>query len=96
MAIVNAIAPGAVEGERIQRVFQGRAEATGKSLDEVKEIAMANQSIKRLVEPADIAALAVFLAPDAGRSISGQVLPSGLQPSTAFRKMPARTTFRAV
>lgn len=26
----NAILPGAVDGERIQRVFQGRAEATGK------------------------------------------------------------------
>lgn len=72
---VNAIAPGAVEGERIQRVFQGRADATGKSLDEVKQVAMANQSIKRLVDPADIAAVAVFLASDAGKSISGQVLP---------------------
>jgi len=72
---VNAIAPGAVEGERIQRVFQGRAEATGQPLEEVKRIAMANQSIKRLVDPADIAALAVYLASDAAKSISGQVLP---------------------
>jgi NAD(P)-dependent dehydrogenase (short-subunit alcohol dehydrogenase family) len=72
---VNAIAPGAVDGERIQRVFQGRAEATGQSLDEVRQIAMANQSIKRMVDPADIAALAVFLASDAAKSISGQVLP---------------------
>ncbi len=72
---VNAIAPGAVDGDRIQRVFQGRAEATGQSLDEVKRISMANQSIKRLVDPADIAALAVFLASDAAKSISGQVLP---------------------
>lgn len=72
---VNAIAPGAVDGERIRRVFQGRADATGQSLEEVKRISMANQSIKRLVDPADIAALAVFLASDAAKSISGQVLP---------------------
>ena len=72
---VNAIAPGAVDGERIQRVFQGRAEATGQPLEEIKAIAMANQSIKHLVDPADIAALAVFLASDAAKSISGQVLP---------------------
>jgi NAD(P)-dependent dehydrogenase (short-subunit alcohol dehydrogenase family) len=72
---VNAIAPGAVEGERIQRVFKGRSEATGQSLEEVKRVAMANQSIKRLVDPADIAALAVYLASDAAKSISGQVLP---------------------
>src|SRR5690606_39384614 len=53
---------GAVDGDRIQRVFEGRAKATGQSIDEIKNIAMANQSIKRLVDPRDIAALAVFLA----------------------------------
>ena len=71
----NAILPGAVDGERIQRVFEGRAKATGKSLEEIKAIAMENQSIKRLVDPDDIAALAVFLASDAAKSISGQTLP---------------------
>lgn len=72
---VNAIAPGAVDGERIQRVFKGRAEATGTSIDEVVQALMSNQSIKRLVQPQEIGALAVFLASDAARSISGQVLP---------------------
>ena len=71
----NAILPGAVDGDRIQRVFEGRAKATGKSLDEIKAIAMENQSIKRLVDPDDIAALAVYLASDAAKSISGQSLP---------------------
>jgi hypothetical protein len=33
------------------------------------------QSIKGMIRPADIAALAVFLASDARKSISGQVLP---------------------
>jgi NAD(P)-dependent dehydrogenase (short-subunit alcohol dehydrogenase family) len=72
---VNAILPGAVDGDRIQRVFQGRALSTGKSLDEIKSIAMANQSLKHLVDPNEIAALAVFLASDGARSISGQILP---------------------
>ncbi len=49
--------------------------ATGKSIGEIEESAMANQSIKRLVDPKDIAALAVFLASDAARTISGQSLP---------------------
>jgi NAD(P)-dependent dehydrogenase (short-subunit alcohol dehydrogenase family) len=71
----NAIAPGAVAGERAERVFQGRANATGQSIEEVKRLAMAGQSLKALVDPADIAALAVFLASDAAKSISGQVLP---------------------
>jgi NAD(P)-dependent dehydrogenase (short-subunit alcohol dehydrogenase family) len=71
----NAVLPGAVDGDRIQRVFEGRAKATEKSLDEIKAIAMENQSIKRLIDPNDIAALAVFLASDAAKSISGQSLP---------------------
>jgi len=37
---------------------------------------MAAQSIKAMIKPTDIAALAVFLASDAGKSISGQVLPN--------------------
>jgi NAD(P)-dependent dehydrogenase (short-subunit alcohol dehydrogenase family) len=71
----NAIAPGAVEGERIVRVFQGRAQISGRSLDEVKAAAMAEQSIKEMIDPKDIAQLAVFLASEAAKSISGQVIP---------------------
>jgi len=41
----------------------------------VKDAAMAIQSIKRFVDPRDIAALAVFLASDSAKSISGQLLP---------------------
>ena len=33
------------------------------------------QSLKRFVDPKDIAALIIFLTSDAGKSISGQVLP---------------------
>jgi NAD(P)-dependent dehydrogenase (short-subunit alcohol dehydrogenase family) len=72
---VNAIAPGAVAGDRIERVFAGRAQISGKSMTEVRADAMAEQSIKAMIDPKDIAALAVFLASDAGKSISGQVLP---------------------
>ena len=71
----NAIAPGAVEGDRIERVFAGRAQISGRSIEEVRAEAMAAQSIKAMIKPADIAALAVFLASDAAKSISGQVLP---------------------
>ena len=71
----NAIAPGAVAGDRIERVFAGRAQISGKSLTEVRAAAMAEQSIKEMIDPKDIAALAVFLASDAAKSISGQVLP---------------------
>jgi NAD(P)-dependent dehydrogenase (short-subunit alcohol dehydrogenase family) len=71
----NAIAPGAVEGDRIIRVFQGRAQISGRSLEEVKADALAAASIKTMIDPRDIAQLAVFLASDAAKSISGQVIP---------------------
>jgi NAD(P)-dependent dehydrogenase (short-subunit alcohol dehydrogenase family) len=72
---VNAILPGAVDGPRLHQVFEGRASTTGRSVAHEEAAALANQSIKRFVDPADIAALAVFLASDAARSISGQMLP---------------------
>ena len=71
----NAIAPGAVAGDRIERVFAGRAQISGKSMDEVRAEAMAAQSIKSMIDPKDIAQLAVFLASPAAKSISGQVIP---------------------
>jgi NAD(P)-dependent dehydrogenase (short-subunit alcohol dehydrogenase family) len=40
----NAILPGAVDGERIQKVFEGRAKASGESIEEIKKEAMAAQS----------------------------------------------------
>ena len=53
----------------------GRAQISGESMEEVKAEAMAEQSIKDMIDPKDIAALAVFLASDAAKSISGQVMP---------------------
>jgi NAD(P)-dependent dehydrogenase (short-subunit alcohol dehydrogenase family) len=71
----NAILPGAVAGPRIEKVFEGRAKLSGRSVEEERKAAMAIQSLQRFVDPGDIAALAVFLASDAGKSISGQMLP---------------------
>jgi NAD(P)-dependent dehydrogenase (short-subunit alcohol dehydrogenase family) len=71
----NAILPGAVEGPRIDKVLDGRAKVSGRSVDEERKSALSIQSLQRFVDPKDIAALAVFLASDAGKSISGQMLP---------------------
>jgi NAD(P)-dependent dehydrogenase (short-subunit alcohol dehydrogenase family) len=71
----NAILPGAVAGPRLDRVYEARAKAGGRSVDEIKTRALANQSLQAFVDPRDVAALAVFLASDAAKSISGQALP---------------------
>ena len=71
----NAILPGAVAGPRMDRVLEGRAAASGRSLEAERATALASRSIKSLTEASEIAALAVFLASDAAKSISGQALP---------------------
>jgi NAD(P)-dependent dehydrogenase (short-subunit alcohol dehydrogenase family) len=72
---VNAILPGGVNGDRFQAVLQGRAQASGRTVEHEAEHAMRNQSIKKLVEPRQIAALACFLASDHAATISGQTFP---------------------
>jgi NAD(P)-dependent dehydrogenase (short-subunit alcohol dehydrogenase family) len=72
---VNAILPGAVAGERIENVLAGRARLSGRTVEDERKQAMALQSLQRFVDPDDIAALALFITSDAGKSISGQMLP---------------------
>jgi hypothetical protein len=57
-------------------VLEGRAEANGTSVEEETENSMSIQSLKCFVDPRDIAALCISLASDAGKSISGQMLPT--------------------
>ena len=71
---VNAILPGPVAGERMQRVLEGRAAQSGRSVEEERVSALANQSLKSFTEAGEIAALALFLASDAAKTISGQSL----------------------
>lgn len=71
----NSIHPGAVEGPRIQTVLEGRAQVSGRTVDEEMKRALDNQAIKHFVDPADIAALTLFLSGPQARSISGQMFP---------------------
>lgn len=72
---VNAILPGGVDGERFRAVVQGRAQISGRTNEQELAHAMRNQSIKKLVEPRQIAALACFLASEHATTISGQIFP---------------------
>jgi NAD(P)-dependent dehydrogenase (short-subunit alcohol dehydrogenase family) len=71
----NSIHPGGVEGPRVREVLQGRAERSGRTLEEETELALSNQSIPRFTSAEDVAALAVFLAGPHARTLSGQMLP---------------------
>ncbi len=72
---VNCIAPGAVEGERIDQVIAAQAKARGISVDEMRRATVARSPLNRMVTANDIVDASVFLCSDMARSISGQVLP---------------------
>ncbi|WP_170413917.1 SDR family oxidoreductase [Ruegeria atlantica] len=70
----NVICPGAVEGPRMEGVLQREADAKGMTRDQVYEGYASGTSMGRFVEGHDIANMAVFLASDAARLVSGQVI----------------------
>eukprot|EP01037_Dinobryon_pediforme_P023646 gene23646-25152_t len=71
---VNAILPGMVEGDRIDRVIADRARIMGLSFDEMKDEYLKKISLRRMVTAKDIANLALFLSSDLARNISGQII----------------------
>lgn len=68
---VNLVSPGAVEGPRIDRVFEMQAEAQGLSAAQVREHFLAMAPLKQLVRAEDVAAMVVFLASDDAARITG-------------------------
>ncbi|MEX0959034.1 MAG: SDR family oxidoreductase [Burkholderiales bacterium] len=71
---VNAIQPGVVEGDRINRVIDAKSKALGISFDEQRKRMLANVSMQAMVSPYDIANMALFLASDAGKHVTGQAI----------------------
>lgn len=70
----NTIAPGAVEGPRMDGVIAREAAAKGVAPQVIRDGYAAGTSMRTFVEASDVAAMAVFLASDAARRISGQII----------------------
>ena len=71
---VNCISPGRVRGERVEQVAKVKAELLGLKYDEVMATLTMDCSLKRLIEPSEVAAAAVFLASDESSAITGHTL----------------------
>ncbi len=71
---VNCIQPGNVEGERIDRVIDAKAKTLGIAPGEMRNRLLDSVSLRTFVSAQDIANMALFLATDAGKHITGQAL----------------------
>jgi NAD(P)-dependent dehydrogenase (short-subunit alcohol dehydrogenase family) len=72
---VNAIAPGAVRGERIGEVVRARAAALGRTPEDIeREFFIEATALKRMIEPEEIAATALYFCSEEARNITGETL----------------------
>lgn len=70
----NAICPGSVNGPRIDSVIEAEAAAKGKTPEDVRQGYASGTALKRLSDPEDVAQMALFLASDGARMVSGQAM----------------------
>jgi NAD(P)-dependent dehydrogenase (short-subunit alcohol dehydrogenase family) len=71
---VNAICPGALTGDRMDRVIAGEAAATGLTEAEVRERTTQSNSLRRFIDPEDITSMILFLCSDASAKMTGQAI----------------------
>ncbi|MFP5406674.1 MAG: SDR family oxidoreductase, partial [Gammaproteobacteria bacterium] len=71
---VNAILPGIVSGDRIERVIAAKAQAYGIEHEAMREKLVSNVSLRRMVSAYDIANQILFICSKAGQNVSGQSL----------------------
>ena len=71
---VNVVAPGAVEGDRIDRVIAGQAQVRGLSEEAMRKTMIERSPLKRMTTAGDIVEATLFFASDLAKNISGQVL----------------------
>ncbi len=71
---VNAIAPGAVEGDRMERVLANESAASGRPVEDLRQQYVKGVSLRTWVNTDDLADMALFLSSSAASKISGQIL----------------------
>jgi NAD(P)-dependent dehydrogenase (short-subunit alcohol dehydrogenase family) len=78
----NAICPGGVQGERLERVIRLESEEKGLTCEQLREQWVRGCSLRTFVTPEDVAAMILFLCSEQGARISGQAI--GVDGHTEF------------
>ena len=71
---VNAICPGTVDGDRMDRVIAAEAKNRGVSEPQIRDGYTGGCSMRTLISGQDIADMALFLASDAASKVTGQAM----------------------
>jgi len=71
---VNCVAPGLVEGDRIERVLKHASQSSGRPYEEIVRTMNARAALGRMVTPEEVAALTLFLASEQSSGITGQTI----------------------
>ena len=72
---VNNVLPGFTDTDRLTELFKAKAERLGKSLEQIREEAIANIPARRLAKPEETATAVAFLASPGASYINGINLP---------------------
>lgn len=70
----NAILPGMIDNARMQGIVAAKAHETGQTPEEVEAEYLRYISMRSKTQPSDLAEMVLFLASDAGRLISGELI----------------------
>ncbi len=81
---VNAIAPGSITGDRMDRVVFAHASAEGITAEEARAAYVQGTSMATFVSPQEVADLVLYLVGPSGRHISGQVIAVDGHTETLF------------
>ena len=72
----NAICPTFVRTPLVEKQIEDQAKAHGMPIEEVMEkVILAEAPMKRMLEPGEVAELALYLASDSARNITGAAIP---------------------
>ena len=71
---VNAICPGSVSGDRIDRVIKAKSESLSVDEKQLREDFESMVSLKTFVDKEDIANMVVFLLSEEAKRVSGQIM----------------------